>query len=166
MKKWLFTLLAVALTAAGCGVLSTETREERVAREIREAQLIREYVQSGNFKVHIDRMYPARGMSRSVTDYSVEVKDGVLNSYLPYFGEVWRAPYGGGHGLNFKADIGHYSVEQTRRDGYDIRIYVKTDEDEHWYLLTVFDNGRVSLDVQSVNRDRISYTGEVEFPRE
>ena len=159
-------LLAAALMVAGCGVLSTETREERAAREIREAQLVREYVQSGHFKVRIDRMYPARGMSRMVNDYSVEVKDGVLDSYLPFFGEVWRAPYGGGHGLNFKADIGHYSVDQSRRDGYDVRIYVKTDEDEHWYLLTVFDNGRVSLDVQSVNRDRISYSGMIDFPAE
>ena len=166
MKKWLFTLLTVLLTVAGCGVLSTETREEKAAREIREAQQIREFVETGSLKVRIDRMYPIRGTSRSVNDFSLEVKDGILNSYLPYFGQVWRAPYGGGHGLNFKAEIGHYSVARTRNDGYDVRIYVKTDEDEHWYLLTVFDNGRVSLDVQSVNRERISYSGLVEFPAE
>ena len=43
---------------------------------------------------------------------------------------------------------GNYNVVQNRRDGYEIRIFVKTDEDEHLYLLTLFDNGRASLDVQ------------------
>ena len=95
--------------------------------------------------------------------YSVKVKDGVLYSHLPYIGQAWRVPYGGGHALNFDAPILNYTVSQARKDGYEIRIYVKTDEDEHLYLLTVFENGRASLDVQSGNRDRISYTGQMDF---
>ena len=78
-------------------------------------------------------------------------------------GQAWRVPYGGGHALNFKAPVGSYNVVQTKKDGYEVRIYVKTDEDEHVYLLTVFTNGRASLDVQSGNRERISYTGIMDF---
>ena len=40
---------------------------------------------------------------------------------------------------------------------------MSTDEDEHLYLLTVFDNGRSSLEVQSGNRDRMSYSGIMDF---
>jgi hypothetical protein len=98
-----------------------------------------------------------------VSNYSIKVKDGVLISHLPFIGQAWRVPYGGGHALNFDAPIVNYTVTQPRTDGYEIRIYVKTDEDEHLYRLTVFDNGRASLDVQSQNRDRISYTGEMDF---
>ena len=108
-------------------------------------------------------MYPLRGTSQHVSNYSVSVKDGVLDSHLPFIGQAWRVPYGGGHALNFKADIGSYNVAKTRKDGYEVRIYVKTDEDEHLYLLTVFTNGRASLEVQSGNRDRISYSGEMDF---
>ena len=166
MKKWILPLLAVVLTVSACGVLSGETREEKAAREAREAQMVLDNLQNGNFRIDIDRMYPIRGTSQHVSNYSVTVKDGVLDSHLPFIGQAWRVPYGGGHALNFKADIGSYKVVQTRKDGYEVRIYVKTDEDEHLYLLTVFNNGRASLDVQSGNRDRISYSGEMNFYRE
>ena len=163
MKKWILPLLAVVLTVSSCGVLSNETREERALREAREAKMVDENLQSANFRIEIDRMYPVRGSSQHVTNYSVTVKDGVLNSHLPYIGQAWRVPYGGGHALNFKADIGSYNVVRTRDDGYEVRIYVKTDEDQHVYTLTVFNNGRASLDVQSQNRERISFSGMMEF---
>ena len=163
MKKWILPLLAAALTVSACGVLSGETREEKVAREAREARMVVDNLENADFRIDIDRMYPLRGTSQHVTNYSVSVKDGVLDSHLPFIGQAWRVPYGGGHALNFKAKIGSYKVVQTRKDGYEVRIYVKTDEDEHLYLLTVFNNGRASLDVQSGNRDRISYSGEMNF---
>ena len=163
MKKWILPLLAAALTVSACGILSTETREEKAAREAREAQMVREGVEVGDFSINIDRMYPIRGSSKMVSSYSVRVKDGVLISHLPYIGQAWRVPYGGGHALNFDAPIGNYSVVQTGKGAYEIRIYVKTDEDEHLYRITLFENGRASLDVQSGNRDRISYSGEMNF---
>ena len=163
MKKFVLPLLAVLLTVSGCGILSSETREERVAREAKEARMVRQGVETGNFTINIDRMYPLRGTSKTVTNYSVKVKDGVLYSHLPFIGQAWRVPYGGGHALNFDAPIVNYTVTPPRADGYEIRIYVKTDEDEHLYRLTVFDNGRASLDVQSQNRDRISFSGEMDF---
>ena len=163
MKKWILPLLAAVLTVSACGVLTGETREEKAAREAREAQMVVDNLQNADFRIDIDRMYPLRGTSQHVTNYSVSVKDGVLDSHLPFIGQAWRVPYGGGHALNFKAKIGSYKVVQTRKDGYEVRIYVKTDEDEHLYLLTVFNNGRASLDVQSGNRDRISYSGEMNF---
>ena len=163
MKKWILPLLAAVLTVSACGVLSGETREEKAAREAREARMVVDNLQNGDFRIDIDRMYPLRGTSQHVSNYSVSVKDGVLDSHLPFIGQAWRVPYGGGHALNFDAPILNYTVSQARKDGYEIRIYVKTDEDEHLYLLTVFENGRASLDVQSGNRDRISYSGEMNF---
>ena len=165
MKKWILPLLAVVITVSGCGILSGETREEKAAREAREAQMVLENIQSGNFRIDIARMYPVRGTSQHVTNYSLTVKENgtVLNSHLPYIGQAWRVPYGGGHALNFEDKISSYNVVQTRKDGYEIRIFIKTDEDEHLYLLTVFTNGRASLEVQSGNRERISYSGEMDF---
>ena len=155
--------MAAALVVSGCGILSGETREEKAAREARETQMVHQGVETAHFTIDIDRMYPIRGTSKTVTNYSLSVRDGVLYSHLPYIGQAWRVPYGGGHALNFDAKIGNYSVVRTRKEGYEIRIYVKTDEDEHLYLLTLFDNGRASLDVQSGNRERISFSGTFDF---
>ena len=166
MKKWILPFLAAVLAVSACGVLSPETREEKAAREAQEAQMVLRAVETGNFTIDIDRMYPIRGTSKMVNNYSIRVKDNVLISHLPFIGQAWRVPYGGGHGLNFDAPVLNYSVVQNRRDGYEIRIFVKTDEDEHLYLLTLFDNGRASLDVQSGNRDRISFSGQMDFTPE
>ena len=163
MKKWILPLLAVVLTVSSCGVLSGETREERAQREAREARMVDDNIQAGNFTIDIDRMYPVRGSSQHVSNYSVSVKDGVLDSHLPYIGQAWRVPYGGGHALNFKAPVGTYNVFRTQDGGYEIRILVKTDEDQHVYTLTIFNNGRTSLDVQSQNRERISFSGMMDF---
>ena len=128
--------------------------------------MVRQSVEAGDFIIDIDRMYPLRGTSKMVTSYSVRVMDGVLYSHLPYMGVAWRVPYGGGHALNFDEKIANYTVVQTGKGADEIRIYVKTDEDEHLYLITLFENGRASLDVQSGNRERISYSGLFDFYRE
>lgn len=162
MKKYILPLLAAVLAVSACGILGSETREDRAAREAKEAQMVHRGVETGSFTINIDRMYPVRGTSKTVSNYSIKVKDKVLTSYLPYIGQAWRVPYGGGHGLNFKADIGSYNVVKVA-DGYEVVITVKTDEDQHIYRLTLFDNGRASLNVQSQNRERISYSGEMDF---
>ena len=162
MKKWILPLLAAVLTTVSCGVLG-ETREEKAVRQVREAQMVDENVRAGNFVIDITRMIPLRGSSQHVNDYSVRVKDGILTSHLPFVGQAWRVPYGGGHALNFKEKIGSYSVVPLEKEGYQVRLYVKTDEDEHLYLFYIYPNGRTTLDVHSQNRDRMSYTGEMDF---
>ena len=162
MKKWLFLLLAFVWLSSSCGTL-LESREACMEREQREARMVREKVSAADFRISIERMLPLRGMSRSVSNYSVTVKEGKINSYLPYVGEVWRVPYGGGHGLNFEGEVTGYSVAEVKAGNYEVRVSVREDEDEHLYLFHIFDNGRATLDVQSRNRDRISYSGQVDF---
>ena len=166
MKKWIFPLLAAALMVSACGVMGSETREERAAREAREAQMVRQGVDDADFSIDISRMHPLRGTPKTVNSYSVTVRDGVLISHLPYIGRAWRVPYGGGHALNFDAPIAEYTVSPYGKDGYEIRILVKTDEDQHLYRFIIFDNGTTNLDVQSNNRERISFSGMFDFYRE
>ena len=158
MKRILTALTAATLLLTGCGVM-TESREERLIRIEREAQLIRQGVEDEDFKVIIDRMIPLRGAARHVDNYSVTVKDGHIVSYLPYFGQAWDLPYGGGHGLSFEADIQESAVYLGDDGSYTVRLLVRTDEDTHVYIFQIFDNGRASLLVQSKNREPINYNG-------
>jgi hypothetical protein len=166
MKKWILPLLAAVLLTGSCGILGNETMAERRAREDREAQFVDQHVKEGDFTIRIDRMYPLRGTSRSVSSYSVSVRDGMLLSHLPYIGQAWRVPYGGGHALNFDAKVDGYQVKANRKDGYEILVHVQTDEDRHTYTFTIFNNGRASLDVHSGNRERISFSGTMDFDPE
>ena len=86
-----------------------------------------------------------------------------LISYLPYFGEVYNVPYGGGKGLNFSERIDRYQESQKKNGSRHIEIGVKNDEDTYLYMIDVFSNGSSMISVQARQRQRISYTGAMTF---
>jgi hypothetical protein len=102
MRKILITSV-MALTAwvmlVGCA-----TAEERAARAAEQAKAVKTALQERNYQIAVNRMYPSRGASKTVSSgYTVEVRNDSLISYLPYFGRAYDVPYGGGNGLNFSA---------------------------------------------------------------
>ena len=149
---------------AGCGTLR-ESREERQARLERQSTLIAQAVREGNFLVSIDRMIPHTGSVRQVSQYSVQVQDNVITSYLPYFGQARKASFSGGNALDFKTEMSAYVVTPIE-DGYRIRIQANTKEDRFIYTFNIYNEGSVTLDVLSDNRDPITYMGQFEFERE
>lgn len=142
----------------GCGVL-LESREDRLAREEREVQVIRQSLERGDFKMDIRQMIPLQMAPRHVTNYSVTVKGNHIVSHLPYSGRAWNVPYGGGHALNYESDIEEKTVYLNDDGSYTVRLLIRTDEDTHVYTFHFSLGGSASLHVQSRNRDSISYNG-------
>lgn len=164
MKRCIFSM-AVALLAlvmlSGCA-----TAEERAARAAEQAAKVKVALTERHYKIGVDRMYPMKGPSKNVSyGYSVEVRNDSLISYLPYFGQVFSVPYGGGKGLNFSERISNYRETQVKSNMRRIEIDVKNDEDTYLYTLEIFDNGSTSIDVQARQRDHISYSGSMEFEK-
>ena len=162
MKKLLISTV-MALTAwvmlSGCA-----TAEERAARAAEQAKAVKVALQERNYQIAVNRMYPLRGASKTVSSgYSVEVRNDSLISHLPYFGRAYDVPYGGGNGLNFSAPIRNYKESQTKSDLRHIEIDVKNDEDTYLYTLDIFDNGSTDINVRSRQREPISFSGEMEF---
>lgn len=166
MKRFLIIpLMAGLFFFQGCGVL-LESSAEKTARLEREAIQVRESVEAEDFKVDISFMIPFGMPSRSVTNYSVKVKDSHIVSYLPYVGRAWDVPYGGGHALNFEADIQESDVYRDSDGNYTVRLLVRTDEDSHVYTFEIYANGNTNLLVQSKNREPINYRGKLLFDEE
>lgn len=161
MKKLLFSIL---LGSSACAMLSgCASAEERAARAAEQAAKVTKALEARDYKIAVNRMYPMKGSSRSVSyGYSVEVKNDSLISYLPYFGGAYNVPYGGGKGLNFSERIGSYRESQKNNGERQIEINVTNEEDTYIYLIKVFSNGNSSIDVTSRQRDHISYSGELE----
>ena len=162
MKKHLISTV-MALTAlvmlVGCA-----TAEERAARAAEQAKAVKAALQERNYQIAVNRMYPSRGASKSLSyGYSVEVRNDSLISYLPYFGRAYDVPYGGGNGLNFSGPIRNYQESQPKSNLRHIEIDVKNDEDIYLYTLDIFDNGSTDINVRSRQRDPISFSGEMEF---
>ena len=162
MKRVFYLSVLISLVViswSGCA-----TSEEKAAQMAELSANVTNALNNRDYKISIDRMYPMRGSSRHVSfGYSVEVKNDTLVSYLPYFGRAYNVPYGGGKGLNFSAPIGSYQEFMIRNGLRRIEICVTNDEDTYLYTIEVFDNGSSSVDVRARQRERISYSGNVEF---
>ena len=162
MKKLLVSMVlacSAVVLLSGCA-----TSEERAARAAELKKKVTTALRERNYKIMVDRMYTMRGSSKSVSyGYCVEVRNDSLISYLPYFGRAYNVPYGGGKGLNFSERIGRYNEFVEENGKRHIEIDLKNEEDTYLYTIDVFENGRSSIDVQSRQRERISYSGEMAF---
>ena len=157
----LFLLMMVLLSS--CGSTNSLTKAERAAAL---AQQVQEALEARHYTIAVDWMKPLGGVPRQVnSDYELKVNGEELDCYLPYIGRAYRLPYGGGKGLNFKAPIQDYSIQQLTSNRSQIEFTVRNDEDVYLFRIDVFDNGKSIIDIMAQDRDAISFDGEMIFPR-
>ncbi|MDR2148434.1 MAG: DUF4251 domain-containing protein [Tannerella sp.] len=152
-------LLAVCILAAisliGCSSLKM-TKEEKAAQEA----ALRSAIEQRAYIIDVNRMIPMKGGSKTLTSpYSLEIKGDTINSYLPYFGEAYNIPYGGGKGLNFRATITGYNQLFDSKGKAIIEVETKNEEDRYLYSIEIFPGGSTSISVRSYNRQPISFYG-------
>jgi len=104
---------------------------------------------------------PQRGGSRQLTsEYDFVVKPDTLVSYLPYYGRSFSAPVNTTDAaLQFTSLKYDYSVKNKKKNRWDITIKPKDISRIRDLNLTVFDNGRASLRVNSNDRESITFDG-------
>lgn len=149
-------------------VLAVNAQEEKKSRKEkkaeREAQLVeqtKKLVAANAWQFDARTMLPSKGSSRNLTSsYDVVLKDKTVNSYLPFMGQAYSAPYGGSDSpMIFEAPVEKYSVEDGKKGGYIIKFTAKNKNDVVDFTFNVSSNGSASLSVNSTNRQHISYQG-------
>lgn len=151
----LFTLLVMTACGTSNGLIKAE-REAAVTRQVQEGLDTRHYT------IAVDWMKPLGGMARHVSsNYELKVNGDEVDSYLPYVGEAYRIPYGGGKGLNFKGKIENYSITYPTSNRSHIEFLVNNGEDVYHFRIDVFNNGKAIIDIIAQDRDAISFDGEM-----
>lgn len=114
-----------------------------------------------SFVFEANTMIPASGRTKQLTtSYSIIINNDSIVSDLPYFGRAYSAPIGTADvGLSFTSTNFEYTVSQNKKSGWDISIKLKDQQDVKQLWFTVFDNGTATLNVNSNNREAISFTG-------
>ena len=150
-------LAAAALLLSGCGAMRTSPEEEaRIAR------LVEQRLDARSFRVDFDAMYPLRGPREILTTpYAVIIHDDTIDSHLPYRGQAWNVPYGGGKVLTFKDDIQSYR-DYPQGDKRIVDLVVNNEEDILQYHFEFFANGKATLHINARNRQSIDYSGRVD----
>lgn len=162
MKKiLLFSVTFMMLLLCSCGTSNGLTKAEREAQMVQQVQAV---VDAQRYTIAVDWMKPLGGMPRHVSStYQLKVDGDEVDSYLPYVGEAYRLPYGGGKGLNFKGEIRNYTVKRSTSNRYVIEFDVKSDEEAYRYRIDLFTNGKAIIDIIGQDRDAISFDGEMVF---
>ena len=164
MKKilsFVFSMVLLVLSLAGCGTGNGLTKAEREALVTRQVQ---EGLDTRHYTIAVDWMKPLGGMPRHVSsNYELTVNGDEVVSYLPYVGEAYRLPYGGGKGLNFKGTIENYTITYPTSNRSHIEFTVTNEEDSYFFRIDVFSNGKSIIDIIARDRDAISFDGEMVF---
>lgn len=163
MAKNFFLMMTVlvAIMLQACGSTDGLTKAEREAAVTRQVQ---EGLDTRHYTIAVDWMKPLGGMARHVSsNYELRVNGDEIDSYLPYVGEAYRLPYGGGKGLNFKGKIENYVITYPTSNRSHIEFTVTNDEDIYYFRIDVFNNGQSIIDIIARDRDAISFNGEMIF---
>ena len=160
-KFFLMMTVLVAIMLQACGSTDGLTKAEREAAVTRQVQ---EGLDTRHYTIAVDWMKPLGGMARHVSsNYELRVNGDEIDSYLPYVGEAYRLPYGGGKGLNFKGKIENYVITYPTSNRSHIEFTVTNDEDIYFFRIDVFNNGQSIIDIIARDRDAISFNGEMIF---
>ena len=126
------------------------------------AAIIKNMLDSQNFVFVPNTMIPLRGGSKTLTSfYQLAVSKDSLVSYLPFIGRAYNAPLPGENEFDFTSTSFDYKIKDHKKNGWDIMIKPKDHVNVQQFLLRVFDNGSASLNVTSLNRDPVSYSGHI-----
>ncbi len=115
-----------------------------------------------NFNVSINYVRPLRMSSRYISPgYSVRIKGDSIMSDLPFFGVAHRADFDSEGPLCFTARMDDYSVKPAKRGGTRVKASVRHKQEKLVYDFLLGANGEVTLNVLSVFRDDIGYSGDL-----
>lgn len=161
-KVRLFLLVGIVLLAGGQSLFS----RNKSGQEEKEKQ-IKELIDSKRYKIDVNRALPMRGQSISLSSaYSLELRGDSAVSYLPYYGVAYSAPYGGGDGLRFEESITDYSFSYNKKGTAQIKFVARTADDVYKFYTQIFPNGTATIQVTPVNKQGITFYGELAFPKD
>lgn len=148
------------------GITSPATAQSKKEKKQKTEQAVRRAIDAKDYKINVNRVTPMKGGSKHLTsNYSVEVRNDSIYSYLPYFGVAYNIPYGGGKGLNFNAPISEYTTEYSKKGNAKITLRLRNDEDNYIYNITIYPNGMSDIQVTPTNRQSISFSGEMDIKK-
>lgn len=163
--KTIYLLLALLLPAfASTATAQKLTKEEKAAKLEKAFEETRALVESKQFQIDIDRVYPQRGgdVSRFNPRGKITVRDSTAKGNLPFFGRAYSLPYGDGGGIEFDApmkDLTIKTIEKKKKKTISFNFTVTGKNDTYQLSIDVAPGGACSVNLTSNNRAQISYSG-------
>jgi|GEM_PF-4048533 len=134
-------------------------------KELIKATIMR-LVEARRFKINITDIKALRQNTGAI-DASLQIKDTLCISYLPYFGKI-NVPVlnASEQALNFEGPTKDYLSSIIYDGTAKIIFNVIRNQDEFIYYIVIAPNGKAELTVyeKSKRRTPVSYSGDIELP--
>jgi hypothetical protein len=166
MKKFALygTLLFFStLFFQACGSARSAAEKEQRAADIRQA------VERPDFIFEATYAYPTGYRSVYLSPYyEVKVSPDTVRAYLPYYGRAYRAPMDPREGgYNFTSTDFTYKFTPGDRKGNWIAEVTFLDLDRPvTFRFDIWEEGNARLNVSDMNRQPISFQGDIEIKKE
>jgi hypothetical protein len=165
MKK-LVILIAILISVYAVQAQETVKKSKKELKAEKKAQQMAEVkatVEGKNFVFDARTANPMKGRTVNLTtDYNMKIRNDSVYSYLPYYGVAHTASSFGGMDspMNFSQPIDEYSSELTK-NGYMVKFKTRNGNDVLSCTLHISETGSSTLSVSSMNRQSISYFGDL-----
>lgn len=122
---------------------------------------VKNMVESKQFVFVAEFALPMSGRSVALnSQYDLTISGDSAIAYLPYYGVAYSAPMNSDEaGIKFASAKSDFFSVVAKKDGWDISLTPKDISGSQKLSLHVSSNGRSTLQVTSVNRQPISFTG-------
>ncbi|MEI9958001.1 MAG: DUF4251 domain-containing protein [Ferruginibacter sp.] len=127
------------------------------------ATAIKNAVDSQHYTFTAQYANPLRGGQRYLTSqYTIVVSKDKIICDLPFFGQSSSAPMPGSEGgIHFTTTNFVYTATPAKKGGWEVNIKLKDVNDVQQLSLSIFNNGTALVNVSNINRDPISFNGQV-----
>jgi len=164
MKHIILIILILGTSFAMQAQDQKMTKKEKKAKiEAEKKAVVKKLIADKTWRFDADRMLPTSGPSKTLTtNYGVDFLTDKIESYLPFFGRAYKADYGGTNSpMDFKAEVEDYKIEDWKKGGWMIHFSVRNKSDFMQFTYTISATGSATLNVNSSDRQNISYQGEI-----
>jgi hypothetical protein len=149
-----------ALLLQACGTTRSAAEKEQIAADIRHA------VERCDFIFEATYAYPTGYRSVYLSPYyNVKVSPDTIKAYLPYYGRAYRAPMDPREGgFNFTStDFDYKLIPGNRKGNWQSEVTILDLDRPVTFRFDIWENGTARLDVNDMNRQAISFQGNIEI---
>jgi hypothetical protein len=137
------------------------SRDSKNEKDSATAAKIEMLVEQQHYVFNAQSATPMKGGYKHLSaGYDLKVTKDTITSDLPYYGRAYQGGYGTSDGgIKFTSLEFDYKIEKGKKEGWVITIKTKDIASAREMVLTAFENGSASLNVNANDRQPISYTG-------
>jgi hypothetical protein len=142
-------------------------KQIRTERKSQKIQLVKSFVDNKTFVFKAYSVIPKNERTKTlISDFGIEVRNDSIFSYLPYYGNTYSRDYSSfkDSPMGFAQPVESYKRVKTKK-GFEVNIKVKNQNDLIDLAFHISKMGSATVVASSLNRQAITYTGEIFAPK-